>query len=74
MDKRMTWAEKTAGRLIAAQEEGRLQQKFRMEDVREVFPECPSWVLSDHRLGNPESRSVWFVRHEPGLYSIAPVS
>ena len=68
----MTWPEKTVERLRVAQEEGQLQRKFRMKDVRRVFPACPSWVLKDHYLGNPEGRSVWFVRHGSGLYSVAP--
>ena len=68
----MTWAERAVRRILTAQAEGRFEQKFTMSDVRRVFPECRSWVLSDHRRGNPEGRSVWFVRHEPGLYSVDP--
>ena len=68
----MTWAERVVRRLITAQEEGRLEQKFGVSDVRRVYPECPSWVLSDHRRGNPEGRSVWFIQDETGLYSIVP--
>ena len=66
-----TWAEKCVPQLRRAQEEGRLEDRFRIEDARRVCPDCPKWLLADHRQGNPESRSVWFVRHETGLYSIA---
>ena len=70
----VTWAEKAVRRIIAAQTKGRLEQKFKMADVRQVFPKCPSWVLHDHRRGNPESRSEWFIQHGPGLYSLAPAA
>lgn len=66
-----TWAEKIVPQLRRAQEEGRLEKRFGVEDACRVCPECPKWLLSDHRHGNPESRSVWFVRHGPGLYSIS---
>ena len=68
---RDTWPEKIVPQLRRAQEEGGLEERFRVEDARRVVPECPKWLLSDHRHGNPEGRPVWFVRHERGLYSLA---
>ena len=70
----MTWAERIVPQLYRAQREGRLDHLFRIPDVRRVCPECPGWLLWDHRQGNPEGRSMWFIRHEPGLYSIVPLS
>ncbi len=69
---RMTWPERAVRRIVAAQAEGRLDQKFRIPDVRRVFPDCRDWVLKDHYRGNPEGRPVWFIKHARGLYSIHP--
>jgi len=71
----MTWAEKAYRRIAAAQAEGQIGQKFGMEDVRQIYPDCPEWVLRDHRHNRDMStdpRRVFFIEHEPGLYSLDP--
>jgi len=71
----MTWAEKAYRRIAAAQAEGQIGQKFRMEDVLRVVPEyrrTQSSLLSDHARGNPQGLPEWFIRHKSGLYSLDP--
>lgn len=73
----MTRAEVAYRRIEAAQRDGQIRQKFRMEDVLRVFPEYrpkKSSLLSDHARGNPQGRRVWFIQHEPGLYSLDPAA
>ena len=73
----MTWAKKAYRRIETAQKEGRIGQKFRIEDVRRVYPDCPEWVLRDHRHNRDMStdrRRVFFIQHEPKVYSLDPTA
>ena len=68
---RFTWPEQAVRRIVAAQDEGLIGEEFGMKDLNRIFPECPEWILSDHCRGNPEGRSIWFIRKSRGRYSVA---
>ena len=73
----MTRAEVAYRRIEAAQRDGQIGQKFRMEDVLRAYPEYrlkQSSLLSDHARGNPQGRRIWFIQKEPGLYILDPAA
>ena len=56
-----------------AAKEGRLQARFRADDLRRA---CPGWAhqtysafLPKHRVGNPGGYWAYFERHPDGSYS-----
>ena len=72
-----TLAVKTYRRIETAQKEGRIGQTFRKEDVQRVYPDYKEWVLTDHRHNRDMStdpRRVFFVEHEPKVYSLDPTA
>lgn len=57
-----------------ARADGRLDDRFRPDDVRRT---CPGWArhtyevfLLQHRLGNPGGHTPYFRRHPDGSYSL----
>jgi len=58
----------------AARRRGRLQQRFRADDVRRA---CPGWAdhtygvfLPKHRVGNPGGHTAYFEQNPDGSYSL----
>ena len=58
----------------SARSEGRLPQRFKLDDLREA---CPGWpelayrtFLPKHRVGNPDHNWPYFRRYRDGSYCL----